>query len=419
MFGHGLGSELVAWIEARRSKDSKTTWFVYWREAGRGSRKKSLKAGVRRRDAERLAVEIQARVNAGLVGGGVIAKRATFAEFTDKWLAIRIARLTTLRRDKSLINTYLRPAFGGTLLNAITVEDIRTLLATVTKKQSPGTARWLLAVLSKMMGDAVRSDYVRQNPIDKLDRRDKPQVRRSARAIDLDELLRLLESMPGRWAAFALAGVLTGLRWGEIVALEWTDIDLDAGKINVRRATPVGTTGPQDPKSLTSQRSIDLLWPVRQTLLDLPQRGRLIFPGARGGTLSNGWFHKSIWREATEKIGSNLRFHDLRHGFASLLLAWGESILYVSQQLGHSSAAFTLSTYTHLIQQNRKLDKDGTLQRLFTAARRDPIALIGEPVVKRTETTVSGRAPRVPQSGTAPESGTEETLAKYGAGDRI
>ncbi len=416
----------MAWIEARRSKNGTTTWFVYWREAGRGSQKKSLKAGGRRRDAERLAVEIQARVNAGLVGGGVVAKRATFAEFADKWLAIRIARLTTLRRDKGLINTYLRPAFGGTLLNAITVEDIRTLLARVTKEQSPSTARRMLAVLSKMMGDAMRADYVRQNPVDKLDRRDKPQVRRSARAIDLNELLHLLEILPGRWAAFALVAVLTGLRWGEIVAVEWTDIDLDAGKINVRRATPAGTMGPQDPKSLTSQRSIDLLWPVRQTLLDLPQRSRLIFPGARDGTLSHGWFHKNIWRKATDKIGSHLRFHDLRHGFASLLLAWGESILYVSQQLGHSSAAFTLSTYTHLIQQDRKLDKDDMLQKLFTAARRDRTALLGEPVAnhakaapKRASVATRGRAPRVPQSKPMQETRGSETPVNPGAGDRI
>lgn len=204
------------------------------------------------------------------------------------------------------------------------------------------------------------------------------------------------------------------------MALEWTDTDLDTGKVNVHRATPVGTTGPQDPKSLTSQRSIDLLWPVRQTLLDLPQRDRLIFPGARGGTLSNGWFHKSIWRKATEKVGSHLRFHDLRHSFASLLLAWGESILYVSQQLGHSSAGFTLSTYTHLIQQNRKLDKDGTLQRLFTAVRRDRTALLGEPVVaKQVQTAASDRAPRVPQRGMVQERRGSETLANTGAGDRI
>ncbi len=395
-----MGQGHVAWIEGRRSKNGTGTWFVYWREAGRSSGKKSVKAGTRRRDAERLAVEIQARVNAGLVGGGVIAKRATFGEFAAKWLTVRIARPTTLRRDKGLINAYLRPAFASTLLNAITIEDIRALLARVTKEQSPSTSRRLLAVLGKMFADAVKSDYVRQNPVDRLDRRDKPQVHKTARVIDLDELLRLLGALPERWAAFSLVSVLSGLRWGEIASLEWSDIDFDAGKIHVRRATPAGTKGSQGPKSLTSQRGIDILWPVRQALLDVPQRGQLLFPGARGGPLNHGWFHRRIWRKTTHTAGSQLRFHDLRHSFASLLLAWGEPILYVSQQLGHSSAAFTLTTYAHLIQQGRKLDKEETLQKLFAAAKRE-------------------RAPRVPQNEVAQEGRTAETLQKYGAGERI
>jgi len=212
--------------------------------------------------------------------------------------------------------------------------------------------------------------------VEKLDRGDKPQARKNARAIDLNELLSVLENLPDRWAAFSLLAVLTRLRWGEIAGLEWSDIDLEAGKIHVRHATPAGTKGAQDPKSLTSQRSVDMLWPVRQALLDLPQRGRLVFPGARGGPLNHGWFNRNIWlpaagtvrTEAQPSSHSRLRFHDLRHGFASLLLAWGEPILYVSQQLGHSSTAFTLSTYAHLIQQGRRLDKEQTLQKLVGAA---------------------------------------------------
>ncbi len=409
----------MAGIEGRRGQSGATTWFVYWREAGRGSARKSLKAGTRRRDAERIAIEIQARVNAGLVGGGVIAKRSTFGEFADKWLAIRIARPTTLRRDKGLINTYLRPAFGSTLLNAITVEDIRALLAKVTKKRSPSTSRRLLAVLGKMFADAARSDYVRQNPVEKLDRGDKPQARKNARAIDLDELLNVLKTLPGRWSAFALVAALTGLRWGEIASLEWTDVDSDAGKIHVRRATPAGTRGPQDPKSLMSQRSIDVLWPVRQALLDFPQRGRLIFPGARGGPLNHSWFHRNIWRDSTLKLGSRLRFHDLRHGFASLLLAWGEPILYVSQQLGHSSAAFTLSTYAHLIQQGRRLDQEATMRRLFEAAMGERMASADGAGDRERPVQPGGRAPRVPQSESVRETRGSETLAKTGAGDRI
>lgn len=391
----------MAWIERRRARDGTTTWYVYWREAGRGTAKKSLKAGARRRDAERLAVEIQARVNAGLVGGSVVAKRATLNEFVDKWLPARLVRETTLRRDRSLINVYLRPAFGGTLLNAVGVEDIKQLLARVAKQRSPSTARRLLAVISKMFGDAVRSDYARQNPVQKLDRRDKPEGRRkAAQAIDLTELLEVLAALPGRWSRFGLVKVLTGCRWEEIAALKWSDVDLDAGKIHIRRATPAGTTGEQDPKSLTSHRSIDMLWPVRQALLDLPQRSEWVFPGARGGPLSHKWFYKYVWCEARREVGSHLQIRQLRHGFASLLLAWGEPILYVSQQLGHSSAGFTLSTYAHLIQEGRRLDKEETLKKLAGAA-------LGE------------RAPRVPQRDVSKSRRPSESLDKYGAGGQI
>lgn len=98
-------------------------------------------------------------------------------------------------------------------------------------------------------------------------------------------------------------------------------------------------------------------------------------------------------------VPGRLRFHDLRHGYepdASV----GRTDSLRQPAVGHSSAAFTLSTYTHLIQQGRRLDKEETLQRLFAAARGD-------------------RAPRVPQKEVAQEDGTPETLDKSGAGDRI
>jgi len=315
----------VAWIESRRAKDGTVTLFVYWRESGRGSMKKSVKAGSRRWDAERLAVEIEARVNAGLVGGGVIAKRATLGEFAKKWLEMRIARPTTIRRDRGLIKTYLLPAFAGSLLNAVTVEDIQALLARAAKAQSPSTSRRLMAVLGKMFADAVKSDYLRQNPVGKLGRKDKPQALKYAPAIDLNELLTLLKALSGRWAAFSLVAVLTGLRWGEMASLEWSDVDFATGKIHVRHATPAGTKGPQDPKSVTSLRSVDMLLPVRQALLNMPQRGQLVFPGARGGPLNHGWFHRRIWVPTTCVIGSNLRFHDLRHGFCESSVGLGRA----------------------------------------------------------------------------------------------
>jgi len=278
---------------------------------------------------------------------------------------MRMVRPTTLRRDRGLINTYLLPAFANRVVNAIAVEDVQALLARVAKSRSPATARRLLAVLGKMLADAVKNDYARQNPVERLGRWDRPRSRKKAQRIDLEELVNMLRALPEKWAVFSLVTVLTGLRWGEIVSLEWSEIDFEARRIHVRRATAAGEKASQDPKTLTSYRGVDMLWPVRQVLSELPRGGALLFPGARGGPLAHGWFHRRIWLPAARTCGTGLKFHDLRHAFASLLLAWGEPILYVSHQLGHSNAAFTLASYAHLISRGRRLDKEETLQTLF------------------------------------------------------
>jgi len=283
---------------------------------------------------------------------------------------MRVVRPTTLRRDRGLIDTYLLPVFDGTLLSAIAVEDIQALLARVVRGQSSSTARRLLAVLGKILGDAVKSDYIRENPVERIDPRDKPRTRKNIQAIDVDKLLNLLRALPQEWAVLSMVAVLTGLRWGELAGLEWSDVDFVAGQIYVRRAIPAGAREPQDLKSVASNRSVDMVWPVRQVLLDLVRHGPLTFPGPNGGPLNHRWFHRRIWVPMTSSPERGLRFHDLRHSFASLLLAWGEPILYVSEQLGHASAAFTLATYARLIRQGRRLDKEETLQKLLAATMR-------------------------------------------------
>ncbi len=106
---------------------------------------------------------------------------------------------------------------------------------------------------------------------------------------------------------------------------------------------------------------------VQQVLFDLPQRAKLVFPGARGGYLNYSMFQKT-WRAVIRGLGlSDVRFHSLRHGFGSLMLAWGESLIYVSQQLGHSSTTLTHTTYLHLLKEGRRLDKEVMLAKLIDA----------------------------------------------------
>jgi hypothetical protein len=247
----------VAWLEKREAQDGSINWFVYWRESGRGSAKRCVKAGTRKRDARRMAVEIQARVNAGLVGCGVIARRVTFGEFADKWLAMRMVRPTTLRRDKGLITTYLLPAFANKQLNSIAVEDIRVLLARVARAQSESTSRRLLAVLGKMFVDAVKNDSIRQNPVEKLDTRDKPHCRTTARTINLDELVAVIGILQEKWANLSIVAALTGLRWGEIASLEEPEpTPSDDQTQEVPAVEALDDAHPSSPGSHPSQASV-------------------------------------------------------------------------------------------------------------------------------------------------------------------
>lgn len=158
--------------------------------------------------------------------------------------------------------------------------------------------------------------------------------------------------------------------------MTWTDVDLDAGKVYVRRQKPSQLYGAEgrDPaplKTEASHRAVDMLPPLRRMLLDLRQYGTggILFPSANGGYL-NYHYHVNAWRNTIRTLkldGENI--HTLRHAFGSLLLGFGEPLPYVTAQLGHSSAAFTLSTYLHQIREGRRLDRDATLAKLETGFR--------------------------------------------------
>jgi integrase len=175
---------------------------------------------------------------------------------------------------------------------------------------------------------------------------------RRVHPITVEQFCRLLRATPARWRPLVLTAGLTGLRWGELVGLEWADVDLEAGVLIVRRAVPAGLSQPHPPKSQAGARRVDLLPPVRQALLDLPQRGRLVFPAASGGYLSYRVFARA-WRRIRAAAGLAVRFHDLRHFAASLLLAWGRPVLYVAAQLGHHAPSLTLDIYGHLLGDRR------------------------------------------------------------------
>ncbi len=146
-----------------------------------------------------------------------------------------------------------------------------------------------------------------------------------------------------------------GLRWGEVAALQVGDVDLHARRLRVQRAQVEvsGRIEIKAPKSRHGQRRV----PIPGRLVDElgeQTRGRpasaVLFTSSEGERLrSSNWKRWSGWSEAVDSMGGGIRFHDLRHTCASLLIQAGATPVEVQRILGHSTPATTLNLYTHLL----------------------------------------------------------------------
>ncbi len=181
-------------------------------------------------------------------------------------------------------------------------------------------------------------------------------------------------------------GAFAGVRRGELLALCFEDIDWFQKELVINkslakcRATDglhkwTWKVGP--PKSKTSKRRVALTNNVLQFLANLKQfsgmSGGLIFANGDGKHIDPDVFDEDIFAPIRKKAGLNsVRFHDLRHFFASMLIAQGESPKYVSDQLGHSSVQITFDIYGHLFPQ-AKAEASEKFERRMLEARKEAI----------------------------------------------
>jgi integrase len=169
-----------------------------------------------------------------------------------------------------------------------------------------------------------------------------------------------------RLEALYVLAVTTGMRQGELLRPGWEDVDLEARTVRVRRTLTLARGGPRltEPKTRGSRRSISLTTPAAEALerhrehqdSEGAARGdewnsqALVFCTRRGTPLRRDTLHDKYWKPLLRRAGlPDIRFHDLRHTCATLLLTKGVHPKIVSDMLGHSSIANTLDTYSHVI----------------------------------------------------------------------
>jgi len=325
-------------------------WYAYWRDAAGKQHAKAI--GTNKKAAEAYVSQILAQVNDGTFRK---LQKITFPEFAEQWLrdyATVQVKPSTLARYKEIIAGSLVPFFGDAVLSSITTAKIQHYVAIrLTDGSAPATVQKALVLLKGMFKRAVEWDYLKVNPASPVK---SPKIPHNEMDfLTPTEINLFLDVLDQKWKPFFFTAIFTGMRLGELLALQWSDIDWNSETVYVKRSVWGGKF--QEPKSKNAIRRIGMSPTLIQVLKDhlevCPQSADdLVFCTDEGKLLIETNIRNRVFHPALKQAGlRRIRIHDLRHTYASLLINQGENLKYVQQQLGHASITTTVDRYGHLM----------------------------------------------------------------------
>jgi integrase len=258
------------------------------------------------------------------------------------------------------VRRHISPKLGGIPLSRLTPAHVQGLYAALEREgKSPATRRMAHCVLRRALRDALRWNMIAQNPCDRVS---PPALARCEIApLTQQQARTLLEAaQDNRYHALYVLAVASGLRLGELFGLQWEDVDLHAGTVSVRHtlAELRGKLALTDPKTKRSRRQIELpgvaiaaLHEHRKRMMAEGHAGSpFVFVNHTGGPLRRSKFHRHEFKPLLKRAGlPRIRFHDLRHTSATLLLSAGVHPKIVQERLGHSQIAVTMDVYSHVL----------------------------------------------------------------------
>ncbi|MBK5211601.1 MAG: site-specific integrase [Coriobacteriia bacterium] len=325
-------------------------WYAYWRDPSGKQRAKAI--GTRKKDAEAYVTTKQSEVWDGTYRD---IQTITFPKFSEQWVrdyATVQVKPSTLLNYKNMIFHSLVPYFGDVPLSFITTADIQRYVAErLASGRSPATVQKALVLLKGMLKQAGEWNYLKVNPAlaVKAPRRQFIEMQ----ALTPVEIPIFLDAFSPEWRSLFFTAIFTGMRLGELLALQWSDIDWKSGTIRVKRSVWNGTF--QEPKTRNAIRVIGmspmLTEVLREHLAVVPKsEAGLVFCTEAGKIIDGANLRHRIFEPALKAAGlRKIRIHDLRHTFASLLINQGENLKYVQNQLGHASITTTVDRYGHLM----------------------------------------------------------------------
>ncbi|UOY92868.1 site-specific integrase [Ectobacillus sp. JY-23] len=332
-----------------------------------GKRKQKNKGGFKRqKDAQAALNKVLTEIEEGSY---LEPSKEKLSAFIDLWLEGKKMNLkeSSYELYRRYAQTYITPKIGAVTLEKLKPSHIQKLYNEMAQTHSPATVNKVHKILKGVLDQAVNFKYLRDNPALRVE---KPkEEKRSVTVWDEKQVQHFLDIVKkSRYYIVFLLAVTTGMRRSEILGLRWQDIDFDQGTISIRQTLSAQNKLLATAKTASSQRSIDL---DANTLIALKEhRVRVLKEKMRQGsayydldlvcctTTGKILHNESLWSLWSAYVKESklprIRFHDLRHTHATLMLRAGVHPKVVAERLGHTNVSITLNTYSHVVKGMQK-----------------------------------------------------------------
>ncbi|MBF0527728.1 MAG: tyrosine-type recombinase/integrase [Deltaproteobacteria bacterium] len=293
--------------------------------------------------------------------------RPLFGQLAQDWIAVKEREIkpTTLKDYRSAMNFYILPKFGNVPIKEIGFIAIKKFISTL--KCSGKRVNNVLVPLRSLFKFAVLGGIIDKNPMDlvgslKVEKAD-------IHPLSMDEVGQFLDHVREEYRDFFIVAFFTGMRFGEMAALKWANVDFTLGVIKVRETLVMGEEG--RPKTKSSVRDIKMLPPVVEALRDQRKatmgKSNYVFLNKFDRPLNAHSVNLHVWRPALKAAQIKYRtLYQTRHTFATLMLDAGELPGWVQRMMGHQTLQMIHEKYYSFVKNYKRDDGSAFMANVYS-----------------------------------------------------